>query len=326
MKELPDRELPNRYKRPARINLTDKDARLIRTRQGIVPSYNAQAMVSPVGTDEGLTGILVTAADVVDEANDAARLTPMAEQAEVVSGVKIPMTLADAGYFAGKHLAEFHRRGQQVVMPDMARPTDHPYHKDRFIYDEETDSYTCPHGVALPFAGLKNNKRKKAHEYRVSSASVCRQCPAFGVCTKNATAGRTLEIGPYDLLLRRHREWMATSDAQRAYQRRLPLVEPLFAIIKNQLGAQRFALRGMANVRAEWNMLLTAFNLRTLWRIWRTGANFCGTPGEGRRRAAVSISNLLSKTDLLKSLAASILPTPAAWFVSLKPVSFSTHF
>ena len=40
------------------INLTDKDARLMKTRQGIVPSYNGQAMVSPVhggrGSDWGV--------------------------------------------------------------------------------------------------------------------------------------------------------------------------------------------------------------------------------------------------------------------------------
>lgn len=85
MKELPTMERPSRYKRPARINLTDKDARLMRTRKGIVPSYNAQAMVSPVATDEGMSGMLVTASDVVDEPNDAARLTQMAEQAEEIT-------------------------------------------------------------------------------------------------------------------------------------------------------------------------------------------------------------------------------------------------
>ena len=148
MKDLPSMERPNRYKRPARINLTDKDARLMRTRKGIMPSYNAQAMVSPVAA-EGVGGMLVTASDVVDEPNDTARLTQMAEQAEEITGVRVPMTLADAGYFAGKHVAELHHRGQQVVMPDKARPTDHPYHKDQFIYDEETDSYTCPHRQTL---------------------------------------------------------------------------------------------------------------------------------------------------------------------------------
>lgn len=141
MRELPKRERPNRYKGPARINLTDKDARLIRTRQGIVPGYNAQAMVSPVATAEGVTGMPVTASDVVDEPNGTARMTAMAKQSEEVSGVRVPMTLADAGYFAGRHVAELHRRGQQVVILDRARPHDDPYHRDLFIYDAQTDRF-----------------------------------------------------------------------------------------------------------------------------------------------------------------------------------------
>ena len=78
-----------------------------------------------------------------------------------------------------------------------------------------------------------------------------------------------MEIGLHDVALRRHREWMATDEAKQMYARRLPLVEPLFAIIKNRLDAQQFKLRGIANVRAEWTLLVTAFNLRTLWRVWR---------------------------------------------------------
>ncbi len=276
MNDLPSMERPNRYKRPAHINLTDKDARLMRTRKGIVPSYNAQAMVSPVAAGEGVAGMLVTASDVVDEPNDTARLTQMAEQAEEITGVRVPMTLADAGYFAGKHVSGLHHRGQQVVMPDKARPTDHPYHKDQFRYDEVTDSYTCPHGQTLAFTGMKS-ARKKSRLYRVASAAVCRGCPAFGTCTKNKRYGRSVEIGRHDVALRRHREWMATDEAKQMYVRRLPLVEPLFAIIKNLLDAQQFKLRSIANVRAEWTLLVTTFNLRTLLRAWsvRTEARLC---------------------------------------------------
>ncbi|MDE2688449.1 MAG: IS1182 family transposase [Chloroflexota bacterium] len=270
MNDLPGMERPNRYKRPARINLTDKDARLMRTRQGIVRSYNAQAMVSPVATDEGVTGMLVTASDVVDEPNDTAQLTQMVEQAEEMTGAKVPLTLADAGYFAGRHVAELHRRGQQVVMPDMARPTDHPYHKHQFAYDDDTDSYICPHGQNLRFSGMKIDKTKKARTYRVASGTICQGCPAFGVCTKNGRYGRTIEIGQNDTALRRHRDWMKTEEAKQAYLRRLPLIEPLFAILRNQLGARQFALRGLPNVKAEWSMFATAYNLRTLWRVWRT--------------------------------------------------------
>ena len=117
----------------------------------------------------------------------------------------MPMTLADAGYFAGKHVAELHHRGQQVVMPDKARPTDHPYHKDQFIYDEETDSYTCPRQT-LAFTGIKS-ARKKSRIYRVASGAICRGCPAFGTCTKNGRYGRSSAT----------RSWM--------YVRQLPLVE-----------------------------------------------------------------------------------------------------
>ena len=76
--------------------------------------------------------MLVTASDVVDESYDAARLISMVEQAEETTGARVPMTLADASYFAGGHVAELHRRGQQVAMPDVARPTNSPYHKDQF--------------------------------------------------------------------------------------------------------------------------------------------------------------------------------------------------
>ena len=88
--------------RHKRINLTDRDARLMKGRQGIVAGYNAQAMVSPVDTDGGGTGMLVTAVDVVDAANDNALLVPMVEQAEETTGTRAQMTLADAGYFAAR--------------------------------------------------------------------------------------------------------------------------------------------------------------------------------------------------------------------------------
>ncbi len=63
---------------------------------------------------------------------------------------------------------------------------------------------------------------------------------------------------------------MDTDTARRMYARRKVLSEPTFGILKEQLGARRFLLRGLANVRAEFDLLATAFNLRVLWRVWRT--------------------------------------------------------
>ena len=152
MEELSGRHRPSRTKRPKRINLTDGDARLLRTRQGILPAYNGQAMVSPLASEGEMTGMLVTAVDLVDETHEHGQLIPMMEQAEENTGTRAAMTLADSGYFAGSNLEECARRGQQVVVPEK-RPghLGDPYHKDRFVYDEATDTYICPQGQTLHF-------------------------------------------------------------------------------------------------------------------------------------------------------------------------------
>ena len=257
-------------RRHKRINPTDPDAKLMKGGQSIVAGYNAQAMVSPTETDGGATGMLVTAVDVVDAANDNTLPVPMMERAEETTGTKSQMTLADAGYFAASHLAECDRRGQKVVVSEARqRFLKHPYHKDGFTYDEHSDSFRCPQGRTLAFVRIRHANGVPLRLYRAAGA-VCQACPAFRACTRAKEIGRSLAIGPHDTVLRRHRAWMSTSAAKEAYELRKQLVEPVFGIIKEQQGARRFPLRRLVNVAAEWTMLATAFNLRTLWRVWRS--------------------------------------------------------
>ena len=65
----------------------------------------------------------------------------------------------------------------------------------------------------------------------------------------------------------------------------MPLVEPVFGIIKEQQQAHRFLLRGLRNVVAEWTLLAIAFNLRTLWRMWGAAA------ASAKRRAVQKASS-----------------------------------
>ena len=266
MEELSERSDQNH------INLTDTDARLMKTRQGIAVCYNAQAMVSPMQTDAGVSGMLITAVEVSDYPDDHSQLVPMLQKTEETTGVRSEMTLADAGYHSGSNLEECALREQQVVMPEtQRRALGQPYHKDRFTYDEETDSYICPQGQRLRFRRMKRTRGIPMRLYRASGA-VCRGCPVFGVCTRDGRNGRALEIGPHDTALRRHRSWMRTHEARQSYHRRKGLVEPVFGIIKEQQAARRFLLRGIDKVAAEWGLVATAFNLRALWRVWQGGA------------------------------------------------------
>jgi transposase len=258
-----------------RVNLTDEDAQLMKGRQGIQPAYNAQTVVSPLHSVEANgNGMLITAADITNAATDHAQLTPMVEQAEEATETRVPVTLADGGYHTAANLEVGNDRGDTLVMPERyhagVRGT---YFKDRFIYDDATDTYLCPNDHLLTFKGLRGNNGRITGPYRVYRASrvVCRPCPAYGVCTKDKHSGRALWIGPTDSLLRQHRKWMETELAKRLYARRKGLNEPVFGILKEQQGGRRFLLRGLDNVRAEFRLLATAFNLRTLWRWWALG-------------------------------------------------------
>lgn len=73
-----------------RINLTDADSTLTRTRTGFIQGYNAQLAVSAEGG-------LIVAADVVRDASDSRQLQPMVSQ--VVEQVGTPThVLVDTGY------------------------------------------------------------------------------------------------------------------------------------------------------------------------------------------------------------------------------------
>ncbi len=257
-----------------RVNLTDGDASLMKGRQGIVAGYNLQTVVSPLKSEEsGKTGMLITAVDVVQDPEDHDQLVPMVEQAEEMAGKAADFSLADAGYHSGANLAACEEREQAVVMPESREFTlQNPYHKDKFGYDANTDSYVCPMCQSLRFIGTRSIEDKTLRAYG-GLATICRLCSAFGVCTKKRDRGRELLIGAYDRELRSHRDWMATDKAKELYKRRQELSEPSFGIIKEQMGIRRFLLRGLAQVRSEATMLATAFNLRTLCQVWRRWAS-----------------------------------------------------
>ena len=101
----------------ARVNLTGEDSQLMKGRDGIITGYNAQAMVSPLAAETSEeSGMLITAADVVNTAADAGQLVSMAEQAEESTGERVPVTLADGGYHTAANPAAGEHRGQTLVM------------------------------------------------------------------------------------------------------------------------------------------------------------------------------------------------------------------
>jgi transposase len=258
---------------PTRINLTDPEAVLLPSRHGWVAGYNGQLAVTPVVADAtGVTGQLITAAELTQDTHDRDQLLPVLAASLALTGQAPDVAVADGGYYAGATLAACRERGQVVVMPEPTPAAERaPYHQRHFTYVTDRDQFICPSGQPLPFAGEKTRSdRPAARVYRAGGAT-CRTCPAFGVCTTDARQGRSLEVSPFVSDLTRHRDWMATAAAKAWLAQRKTLPEPVFGVLKEQQGLRRFLLRGLANVTAEWRLLATAFNLRVLARYWRQG-------------------------------------------------------
>lgn len=260
---------------PRYENLTDKDAGLLSTRGGgFIAGYNAQSMAAPLNPPASEepggpgSGMIITAVEVSSSPDDHPQLVPMIEASAHNTGTSEGVvTLADAGYHSGANLAACASSGHQVLMPgthDRRRLS--PYHKDRFTYQAETDTYLCPQGAMLSYKDtFKHQNAYSLRRYR-AQGQVCRACPAFGECTKS-THGRTIRVSVHEPLLQRHRKIMATDSAKDLYRRRKALIEPVFGLLKECHGARRFLLRGRDNVLSEWYLLATAFNLKSLHRV-----------------------------------------------------------
>ena len=48
-------------------------------------------------------------------------------------------------------------------------------------------------------------------------------------------------------------------------------MEPIFGVIKQARGFRRWTVRGLANVRTQWALICTAFNLRKMYKAWEAG-------------------------------------------------------
>ena len=150
--------------------------------------YNAQALA------DAKRGI-ITAADVTRGENDGGQLAPMIAQGQQNVGVAATTTetLADRGYGAGADLQEASRQGMKVlVSPAEGAPAkDKPYASQRFHYEEQARTVTCPEGRQLEHEGGTTRQGQRVERYRCHH----RDCPVRALCSRDPK-GRQIEVHP----------------------------------------------------------------------------------------------------------------------------------
>jgi transposase len=74
-----------------------------------------------------------------------------------------------------------------------------------------------------------------------------------------------LAEGATEVEQRRHR--LKTKDGRATYAKRKSTVEPVIGCIKSVLGFRQFLLRGLENVKGEWNLVALGWNLKRMFNL-----------------------------------------------------------
>jgi len=249
-----------------KVHLADPEAVTMKGRHGFVTGYNAQAAV------DSAEGVIV-AAEAVADPTDSASLVPMLDAIQGNTGRLAQTTTADSGYHSADNLEALAQRPTTAYIADpklrgKRSPQRWAYHKDHFVYDRASDTYTCPAGQRLTYAFTQTKKHYGNRKVRVYACHDCQNCPHAAECTPSAK-GRRIRVTPQDALLQAHRERLGSEPAKQAIRRRGAVIECVFGILREHLGLNRFLRRGLDNVRAEWKLLCAAFNLHKLYHHWR---------------------------------------------------------
>lgn len=239
------------------VNPVDPEAHMMKTSGGGRLGFNAQAVAD---SDSGM----IVAADVSTDANDERQLTPMLDQVNANIGRVADQTVADAGYDAAESLAKAEQRGYPVIVASKVDADGvGPYHSSRFRFDAERDVVICPREEELQFVGVRRHHQKPhpVRAYRCLNVN----CPVRDDCTRNKR-GREIEIAPFHESVKRQEAKRCDPAMKVLLRKRKQIAELPFAIIKALMRYRRATRHGLENVRTEWLLICTAFNLKKLWR------------------------------------------------------------
>jgi len=235
------------------ISTTDPDARLMNNgKNAMEVCYNVQTAVDDKHK-------LVVDYHVTNQASDQGQMAPMAKGVKKLFGKRF-ILLADKGYYQAKDLKECVEEDitPYVAKQDHASPTGNPdYAKEKFTYNQDTNTYTCPAGQELR-QGRRRSEKGQLTGWDYKNFKACQACEERSKCTK-AQRGRTVHRH-VDQDFLDHID-KATEENKDIYRKRQMMVEHPYGTIKGAWGANYFLVRGLKAVGGEAALLFTAYNL-----------------------------------------------------------------
>ena len=194
------------------------------------------------------------------------KLMDIVDQHEQNTGKTVDTVIADTQYGTAENFRSCQERGIKSHMGDVLTAQGRKGRREKvfdskeFIYNAESDTYTCPAGQTL--TRRKHKKLRKAYEYACSKA-VCLKCPLRSQCTKSRTV-RTLKRHYNQEAIDIGRSQSQSAEAFIDRKRRKWLMEGSFADAANNHGFKRARWRRLWRQKIQDYMIAAVQNIRIL--------------------------------------------------------------
>lgn len=242
------------------ISTTDRDSRSIIIVKSIVEvAYNTQNAV-----DDKHNLIVHTEATNTNDGKALHKAAVQVKQNLQLQKEEAIMVLADKGYHTGAELKQCHDENMITHVAYKEQPSvkhiDTEFLAESFLYDRQTDSYTCPAGAVLTSLGTWHNKKGEGHEtsyrFKTYRTDACKTCPLKHQCTK--LPKRIIQRSEYQ-------DAVDTNDNNikqnpHYYKRRQAICEHPFGSIKRHWGYTHTLLKGLQKVNGEMNLIMFCYN------------------------------------------------------------------
>ncbi|MGH7800944.1 MAG: transposase [Thermodesulfobacteriota bacterium] len=241
------------------VSTTDPEAAIVRTSGKAKLRYQTHRAVD--NAYEVITATEVTPGDV----NEAHMMLGLVDSHQQNTETGVETVVADSKYGTISNYLDCYDRGIRAHIPDLKQVQGNSglrgniFSDEMFIYDNETDTYTCPSGKKL--------RRKSLHMSRQSIdyaalRSDCRVCDLRPQCTQNK-AGRTVKRHLRQEELDYMRALARTTTSKKDIKTRQYLMERSFARAK-RYGYDRARWRGLWRVRIQEYLTAAIQNIEIL--------------------------------------------------------------
>jgi transposase len=274
------------------ISTVDADSRSLPIKDRITDvCYNVQA------TNDS-KHCLVADFDTINK-GDQGQLNVMSEKAKEILEVEELTVLADKGYHVGKELQAAKENNITTVVAypqarDRSDKIDPAYYTDKFVFDSQRDTYTCPAGCELTTNGkqyTKGRKDRTSYTVKTYTTNACSTCPFKKSCT--TSKNRKIDRSEYQEIIDENNQ--RVDENRDLYKRRALISEHVFGTIKRSWGYTYTLLKSLEKVNGEMAIIFTMYNLRRAMSI--LGINELKS-----RLAQWKSANKRQKTGILQSL------------------------